>query len=330
MSSCKISIVVAMYNIENYIIHCLDSCDNQVGVTSNDYEVIIVNDGSSDNSPKLVNEYIANRPNFRMLTKSNGGLSSARNVGMHDAKGEYIWFVDGDDAIASDSISVLKHNVIETNCDAYILNFKTFEHENVILQGSNFRFGNHVFSGREYHNSKLELLPQMAWLTIYNLSFLKTNNLFFVEGIIHEDYEFSIRAHHLCTNIAIVSECLYLYRISRADSIMNKIKKDNAKSLGAYLKILESHKCFFASENTPFTRKIYCTTLSFFFRARYSDSFSKNSETENLLKNNKTLYKILWQSGYLKYRCFLFAILLLPSFVLVKISQYLSTRSRLF
>ena len=130
--SCTLSIVIAMYNIQDYIRYCLDSCVSQIGVQDGDYEIIIVNDGSADNSLAIAQEYAASRDNVRIVSQDNAGLSAARNTGMESARGEYIWFVDGDDAIANDAVSIILANISKDGADAYMCNFSTFESEDLI------------------------------------------------------------------------------------------------------------------------------------------------------------------------------------------------------
>lgn len=101
----KLSIIIPVYNVERYLRQCLESCLSQ-DVPKSQYEVIIVNDGSPDNSQAIIDEYSSKYDNVRVLKKKNGGLSSARNAGLNIASGDYIWFVDSDDWVA-DVVSIL-------------------------------------------------------------------------------------------------------------------------------------------------------------------------------------------------------------------------------
>ena len=104
MDKTKLSIIIPVYNAEDYLSRCLDSILNQA---MNSYEVILVDDGSTDSSALICDRYSATDPRFRTVHKSNGGVSSARNAGLNLAKGEYIMFVDSDDALASDALEAL-------------------------------------------------------------------------------------------------------------------------------------------------------------------------------------------------------------------------------
>lgn len=329
MNNPKISIIVAMYNIQDYIIPCLESCFLQNDITDRDYEVIIVNDGATDSSPQLVENYIADKPVFRMITRSNGGLSAARNTGLDEARGEYVWFVDGDDAIAPNAISVLVRNFQETNCDAYIHNFSTFETKELIST-SNFERYSTVLSGSEIHNNHLHILPMMAWLTVYKTSMLKEKQLKFREGIVHEDMEFSVRGHHSSESLLLIPESLYYYRIARKDSIMSGSRHDNTRSLMSTIEIIQSFKGFFGVEDNRFTRKVIGMCATSFMIRRYDVAFVMNDITRKLIKDYKwSIYGDMWRSRQWKRRALLIFIMIMPKPVIAKALFKLGERSKL-
>ena len=102
----KLSIIIPVYNVEQYIDECLHSVTSQ-GRTEDDYEIIVVNDGTLDNSMDIVDRYVCQHENISVIHQSNSGLSIARNTGLQHACGEYVWFVDSDDWIAEDALSFL-------------------------------------------------------------------------------------------------------------------------------------------------------------------------------------------------------------------------------
>ena len=325
----KVSIIIAMYNIEEYIAYCINSCINQVGVSPEDYEIIIVNDGSTDSSPDVAIKAIEGVSNARMITRVNGGLSAARNTGIEDAKGEYLWFVDGDDAIASNALSELISNIDEYGSDAYLINFSTYDGKNY-LSASNFTGAEYVKSGVDYHFKDLRILPMMAWLTIYKTSLLRNNNLTFLPDIKHEDLEFSIRAHHLSTSIVFISDPLYVYRVGRSDSIMMNVRKDNTMSLVSQMEILKSFKSFFAGIDNLFVRRLYGMCSTSFWICRYDCAFVSNPTTEKLISEYRSqLYKDMWKSKQWKRRGLLLFILFMPKFVLKQTLPRIGNRSKL-
>ena len=114
-----VSIIVPIYNVENYLERCLQALKNQ---TYKNLDIILVNDGSKDNSEAIAKKYLDDE-RFHLYSKDNGGLSDARNYGMKYAKGKYICFIDSDDYIELDYIEVLLTNMVEKNADISICNF---------------------------------------------------------------------------------------------------------------------------------------------------------------------------------------------------------------
>ena len=328
MSKYKLSIIIAMYNIEKYIEHCLDSCVNQVGVSESDYEVLIVNDGSTDSSVDKVSKYVLKYKNVRLLNKQNGGLSDARNFGLSTCTGEYVWFIDGDDAITTDAVSTILKN-LSNRSDAYILNFSTFRQNGVILRSSAFNHINSPVSGSAYHHQTGRILPVMAWLTIYRIDFLRSNNLIFYQKILHEDFEFSVRAHHLARSISMISDNLYLYRIERIGSIMSETSVKCIKSLESHFLILDSFKLFFYNElNSEFVRSLCGTCAVGYFDAYYGSSGYKDSMTRTYFRETKkVMYRQLCSSREFKRFIYFAALVVLPNFVL---SRFLRNRLRMF
>ena len=113
----KISIIVPIFNSEKYLTRCLVSLQNQ---TLGDYEVILINDGSIDHSACICNEFVQKDNRFRVIHKKNGGVSSARNIGLAVTQGEYVLFVDSDDYIEKDFCKKMLNKAIENKCQCVI------------------------------------------------------------------------------------------------------------------------------------------------------------------------------------------------------------------
>lgn len=325
----KLSLVIAMYNIERYIAHCLESCIHQEGVRHEDYEILVINDGSTDNSLKIAQDIIGDISNARIVTRVNGGLSEARNTGLREAKGEYVWFIDGDDAIADDAVSIILAHAEDGRNDAFVMNFSTFDGEGII-QTSDFSLDFLPLSGEEIHYKQNKILPLMAWLSVYRTDFLKNNTLSFLPGIVHEDFEFSIRAHHLSASIGWIFESLYHYRVARTDSIMSDSRKDNTKSLESEIKIIESFKSFFMGVDNAFVRRLFGICATSFLIRRYDSGFVDNDVTAALIRDNKkSLYRYMWNSRQWKRRLLLIFIVISPSCVVGKVLHTIGERSKL-
>ena len=111
-----LSIIVPVYNTEKYLTECLDSLLEQ-DIDTDDYEIICINDGSTDNSLDILQKYVNEYSNVVVINQQNKGVSAARNRGMESAKGDYFWFVDSDDLVQKNILNRLKNIIIIENCD---------------------------------------------------------------------------------------------------------------------------------------------------------------------------------------------------------------------
>lgn len=236
----KLSIIVPVYNVENYLCKCIDSILNQ---NFKDFEVILVDDGSIDRSGKICDIY-ANKDNrVKVIHKNNGGLSSARNMGLDVAKGEYIGFVDSDDWIEPDMYERMYNEIIKTNSDIIVCNFKkVFKNveESYIYRNKSLDLNN-IEALNELYNIKY--IYNLAWNKIYKKSLF--DNLRYKEGFIYED-EFII--HHLLyksNKTRYIPENFYNY-YQREGSIINSkfnIRKyDRVLALGERIEFFKKIK----------------------------------------------------------------------------------------
>lgn len=118
-----VSVIVPIYNVEKYLAECVDSI---LGQTFQDIEVILVDDGSSDRSGQMADDYAAQDTRVKVIHKENGGLSSARNAGMKVARGQYIYYCDSDDYISRDAIEILYDTAIRNDLDMVLFNADSF------------------------------------------------------------------------------------------------------------------------------------------------------------------------------------------------------------
>ncbi len=203
-NNCKISIIVPVYNTSRYLPRCVDSLISQ---TIKDIEIIIINDGSTDNSQGIIDEYANSHPHIITLVQSNSGVSAARNLGLKSAHGEYIGFVDSDDwcdiTMFEKLYNLAKINGSDIACCNFIAKYS--DHD------KNYDTVQKIVSNR--YTSE-----PVIWNKIIRSSFLKDHHLKFTENIIHEDFELHYKTCALTTKISYTSEFLYYYECSNADS----------------------------------------------------------------------------------------------------------------
>lgn len=211
------SIIIPVYNVEHYLRDCLNSV---VAQTYQDYEVICVNDGSTDGSLMILDEYVKNSSKIKVITQQNKGLSGARNTGIKAANGDYIFLLDSDDWIEPSTLEILvqKQNGEDLVC---FNGRRVFEDGTIEKPDSGIEENN--LTGWEYYNRYALLSRKFHFvctvLRIYHRDFLLQHKLFFEEGIFHEDNLFTPIACYYAQSVTVIPDCLYVYRI-RTGSIM--------------------------------------------------------------------------------------------------------------
>ena len=213
----KISVIVPIYNVEKYIRQCLESIVNQ---TYRNLEIIVVNDGTKDNSMQIVEEFLSDK-RIKVINRENYGVASARNKGIEEATGEYISFVDSDDYIKYDMYEILVKNLQDE--DILIFNYARFDNNtNKILKEKylDTTYLKKLSSKDNYLYSELE---NVCWNKIYKTDYLKKYNFKFIE-ILYEDAFWKVETTFSTSNIKLIDEALYYYRINRATSIMQSGK----------------------------------------------------------------------------------------------------------
>ena len=223
----KISVIVPVYNVSEYLSKCLDSI---LGQTFKSIEIIVVNDGSTDNSEEIVKEYQNRYMNIKYFYKENGGLSSARNYGLEYASGEYVAFIDSDDFISFDMMEKMYNEISITRTDICVCEFNYVYGDKVVRSYSNLNYTEDLVK-------KYLITPPMACTRLYKKELF--NNIKFKEGIFYEDLELNPKLVKYTNKISFVNEGLYFY-VVRSGSIM-KQKEFNDKLYDIF-KVLESNK----------------------------------------------------------------------------------------
>lgn len=213
----RLSLIITVYNKEFFLRKCIDSCLLQNDVSSNEYEIIIVNDGSTDNSSRIISEY-EKINNVRIINQNNSGLSEARNNGVEICSGEYVWFIDADDSIRPNSVCTILE-AIKTSPDVIPIYAETDGERKIRNQVP-------VDANNGY-----DVLISSKWepcspFYIIRRSFLSENGLKFFPGIYHEDNEFTPRMLYFAKSVIVINTTLYMvYFDSNSITHVNRPKR---------------------------------------------------------------------------------------------------------
>lgn len=218
--SYKVSVIVPMYNVGKYITQCIESILNQ---TYSNIEVILVDDGSPDNSGKIADQYAVKDERVKVIHKQNAGVSAARNTGIDAAMGDYICFSDGDDYVMPNYVEHLLKLCVDNDAEvAYTIDmFTTFHKEQV----SN-HFSQVISSEDATENILCYKVPIGVYSKMFKRSFLNEHKLRFLEDVyIGEGFNFNTACFQRANKVVISSEKIYFYRRDNDASAMTSFKE---------------------------------------------------------------------------------------------------------
>ena len=221
-----LSIIIPIYNVEKYIGRCIESCLKQ-DLPYDEYELLIVNDGSKDGSIDVVKQYTRDNKNIRIIEQENAGLSAARNRGITEAHGHYLWFVDSDDDIKENVLAQIVYKADSQKLDVLCFGIKVIKKDAAYDYYIYAERENYIYDGAAFVSKVI--MPASACVALYKREFLLANNLYFRIGIIHEDQEFTPRAYCLAKRIAYIDIPAYNYWV-REGSIMTSQGKQAKKA----------------------------------------------------------------------------------------------------
>lgn len=205
-----LSIIVPVYNAGKYLACCVQSLLDQ-DISPYDYEIILINDGSTDKSLQIAEDFEKKYPQVKVISQTNQGVSEARNRGLGIAEGKYILFVDSDDFIEPHSVHKIISLSEENNLELCSFRARVeYEDGRYIDKESSYFDHNKIFSGNFIITHGMNF--SSIWYTLYRSSKLKEINLFFSFGIVQEDVEFCMKLYPLCSRIMFTDEIVYHYR----------------------------------------------------------------------------------------------------------------------
>ena len=222
----KLTIGIPVYNGEKYISRCIDSIlkEYEKAKENIELELLIVNDGSKDNSKTILKEYSEKISQIKVITQTNSGLAHVRRVILEEASGDYLWFVDVDDEIEEGAIEFIANQKLEeVNIFDYRVGYENSKLETISMgiQENTILIPN--------TEKKLFTLPNAVWHYIYDLEFLRKTKVTFKSGYLYEDFEFMARLWPNVSKAKYFNFSIYKYyltegSIMRGGTAINKIR----------------------------------------------------------------------------------------------------------
>ena len=227
----KLSIIVPVYNVEKYIRPCIESIFNQ-GLDETDFEVIIINDGSTDRSMEMITDIIGQHQNITVINQENQGLSVARNNGIAKARGQYILMPDSDDLLIENSLIPILDIATESQADLIVADFLRMTNEEIenltVIQQKDFTI--QELSGFQLYINEIVPNEFYVWRTLYRREFIRHNNLSFVPGIFFQDVPFTHESYLRAKKCIRTNRLLNIYRRGHASvSAPSSFKMKNAQ-----------------------------------------------------------------------------------------------------
>lgn len=277
-----LSIVIPMYNVQDYIENCLKSILRQ---TYKNYEIIIVDDGSTDQSYDKAFEILStsNFKKWKIIEQNNQGVSIARNIGLSNATGDFIYFLDSDDFISKDLVEQITKKLNEDGLtDILVFNYSKYNNRNNVTKPINREFiEKNVVTGEEFSLLIFKKIYNISMSNvIFRLKNIKNNNIKFYENCINgEDREFIFKNLFHSSRVYVLNATLFYYNY-RGDSISNTFKIRKFDSVEAYIRILN----YYISLNLKSDEEIlsyllttimenYYGNLNSFIRSEYKSKF---------------------------------------------------------
>ena len=309
MNECKLSIIVPVYGVEKYIDKCLNSLVKQ---SLKEIEIIVVNDGTKDNSQKIIDKYVKKYPDkIKSYIKENGGQGSARNYGLKKATGEYIGYVDSDDFVEKNMYKKLYNKAKENNYDIVVCgNYNVsedYQNKNIDAFINNYNTDlENIFFGK-----------MAVWNKIYKRDILIKNKLEFKEKVWYEDLAFTLKAIMNSNTFAFIDEPLYDYLIREGSTMNNSNVKRNLEILEAFNDILSyiqhnKKEEYFSKIEFLAIDHIYISAIVRVLKAEADDkvkretinklidymnkkfpNYKNNKYINTLSKNRKIIYKLI-------------------------------------
>lgn len=277
MNNPIVSIIIPAYNVEPYIQKCVDSVLCQTLVNK---EIIIVNDGSTDNTLNILLKYKEKNNQINLISQENGGLSNARNTGLKNAKGEYIVFLDSDDWLTTvDSLTIMVNTIKRTKTDYVQCGFEFVKGEkHCVYKVKNKKNINGINILKD--TILVRGIFTSVWNKIYSHEFIKNNKLMFIDGLVNEDSAFSIMASSCAKSVGFLDKVVYSSR-----------ERDGSLSRTSYQRMFKSmHEVLNITRQFLINEGKYTEEIKKIYEGRYLRSMLYNL-LQSAQRNNIIIFK---------------------------------------
>ncbi len=310
----KLSIIVPVYNTGNYLKKCLNSLVNQ---TLDDIEIIIVNDGSTDNSEEIIKKYeLDYKDKIVFINKKNGGQGSARNIGVKRATGDYIGFVDSDDFVDKNMFKDMYEEAIKKGSDIVICGISNYYEKNKLTSEVHLNLQRDTSVKEAFIKSVPSVVNK-----IYKRNLIISNEILFDENIWYEDFPYSMQLIVNANKINYIDKCYYYYFHRLRSTMHNENIEKNLDILKAfdilvqYLKEINKYKEYEDEINFLVLKEIYIATINRILRTS-----NKRKDKNIVIKKIKeyTCNFSLKNNKYFKTLTFNYKL----SYYLIKLKMY--------
>lgn len=296
----KISVIIPVYNNDKHIKKCLDSVLNQ---EFKDFELIIINDGSTDNSKNICEKYKSEDSRIKLININNSGVSNARNIGLQNAVGEYIQFIDSDDYIDKNMFKDLYNIAINTNVDIIIsgitkININTKDSEEILTMFSGLYTRQEVLDNFELEQRKTGLYGYISNKFI-KADVIKRFKIKFDTTIkLAEDLDFYLRLYKYIDNIYLHRKSYYYYYIDYGKDLYNKV--DYFKQINISLRekrLLDENKCLNNGKNEAMINSVITNFCLCFLYDKFSCNYYKSRKNFKKIANDSGIVNSFYYSN---------------------------------
>jgi CDP-glycerol glycerophosphotransferase len=250
----RVSVVVPVYNVAPYLEACLRSLAQQ---TVTDLEVVLVDDGSTDESPEIAEEFAAGDGRFRLVRQRNAGLGAARNTGVLHASGEFLAFVDSDDAVPRHAYELMLASLDRTGSDFASGNVRRLTPVGTAPAGFLARAVKHTRPRTHITRFPPLLLDRTAWNKLFRRSFWDRHGFRFPQGVYYEDIPVTLPAHYLADAVDVVAETVYLWRMREGDDLSITQRRTETKALRDRVAAVDHVSRFLAGQGLKISKALY-------------------------------------------------------------------------